>query len=98
MPGAIPYTAQKSPMGLISMILGIVSIVCVCGYIGWLMGIVAIVLGVIAKKDPKADQGMATAGIITGIVGLLIGLAFVIFVVAFGVFGNGILRNISPNP
>ena len=59
------------------MILGIVSIV-FC-YLGLLIGPVAIVLSVLASKDIAAQppgvaggKGMATAGLVTGIIGTVI--------------------------
>ena len=95
MPGAMPYTPQKSQLGLISMILGIVSIVlnCGCWFIAWAVGVVAIVLGVMAKRDRTADQGMATAGIITGAIGILLGLLVILFFI-LGVSG-GLFKNLG---
>ncbi len=58
------------------MIVGIVSIL-FC-YVGLLIGPVAIVLAVQGKKDIKRSngsqtgEGMATAGLITGIVGTVV--------------------------
>ena len=68
-----------------AMIVGIVSIV-FC-YLGVLIGPVAIVLAVQGKKDIKRSNGsqggdgMATAGLITGIVGTVIWLALDILLV-----------------
>ena len=56
-----------------SMVLGILSIVC-C-YVGFILGIIAIVLGSQSKKtqtDANQPTGMATAGLITGIIGTII--------------------------
>ncbi|MHB9131905.1 MAG: DUF4190 domain-containing protein [Armatimonadota bacterium] len=70
----------QSQLSLWSMILGIASIVigCCC-YSGLLLGPAAIVLGVMARKDQTANQSMATAGIITGILGTLFPLAMIVF-------------------
>ena len=71
-----PRTSGKA-MG--AMIVGIASIV-VC-YVGVLIGPVAIVLAVLGKKDIKKSngaqtgEGMATAGLITGIIGTVVWLA-----------------------
>jgi hypothetical protein len=66
------------------MIVGIVSIV-FC-YLGVLIGPVAIILAVQGKKDIKRSngaqtgEGMATAGLITGIVGTVLWLAIDVLV------------------
>ena len=71
-----PPQQTSSDKAMWSMITGIVSIV-FC-YLGVLIGPVAIVLAVLAKKDIKQSNGMrtgggmATAGLITGIVGTVI--------------------------
>jgi hypothetical protein len=74
-----PAPRQTNGKAVASMVVGIVSIVS-C-YLGVLVGPVAIVLAVMAKKDLKANPetqagaGMATAGLITGIVGAVLWLA-----------------------
>ncbi len=74
------YTQQPRTNGkaMWAMIVGIVSIL-FC-YLGVLIGPVAIVLGVLGKKDIKnsngaeTGEGMATAGLVTGIIGTVIWL------------------------
>lgn len=60
-------------MGVASLVLGIISIVfCFIpgiSIIGIVTGLVAIILGVMAKKD-EAEKSKATAGLIMGIIGL----------------------------
>lgn len=62
------------------MISGIVSLVC-CG----LIGIVAIVLSIQAKKEiegsggQQTGGGMATAGLVLGIIGLVLSVAWLPF-------------------
>jgi hypothetical protein len=56
-------------------------------YVGWLIGIPAIVFGALAHRDIKRSNGMtvgggmATAGIVLGSFGTLVGFAFVGFLV-----------------
>jgi hypothetical protein len=70
---AAPKTNQKA---LWSMILGIVGIVC-CGFV---TGIPALILGNMAKKEIAASGGaetgggMATAGVVLGIISIVLGL------------------------
>lgn len=67
-------------MGVASLVLGIISlIISVCGgfaavgWVGSICAIVAIVLGVIARKT-AATRGQGTAGLICGIIALVWGL------------------------
>ncbi|WP_262283142.1 DUF4190 domain-containing protein [Micromonospora sp. MA102] len=79
---------QNNTLGLVSMILGIVSIPMVCClYLGIPIGIAGVVTGYLAKQ--KADRGEASnagqakAGLICGAVGAGLGiLVFILAVVA----------------
>jgi len=85
---------QKSlPNATASLVLGILSIpTCFCyGLLGLILGIIAIILGNKAKKLDAANPGEyrgvgnAKAGVITGIIGTVLGglyLLFVIFLLA----------------
>ncbi len=75
---------QKNNTGMIAMIIGIVAIVIsifgntfagnngvlaiILVLVALVGGIVAIVMGVKARKDSNANQGMGTAGLVTGII------------------------------
>lgn len=56
-----------------SMVCGIVSIVgfCCCTPVGVICGLAGLILGIISKMKNMDGQGMALAGIITGAVGLV---------------------------
>ncbi|QQK08943.1 DUF4190 domain-containing protein [Miniphocaeibacter halophilus] len=70
----------------ISMVLGIVSLIF---DITFIVGIIAIVLGIMAKNEIKYSNeegdGFATAGIITGILGIVGHLIFWILMLVFGI-------------
>ena len=79
-----PYRQQPSNgLGAAAMVVGILSIF-IPGF-GLILGIVAIVLGVVGRKRAKrgeaTNEGVALAGIITGAVGTLITAAFITAVV-----------------
>jgi hypothetical protein len=81
---------QSNGMALASLILGILSIVlCFTGWIGIIAGILAIIFAVIGKKNIAKNpalastKGMATGGMITGIIGLAISLIFIILALMF---------------
>ncbi len=62
-------------MGVASLVLGIVSIVCgifLSGFqwVGAIAGLVGIVLGALGRKDPE-KQSLSTAGLVCSIVGFV---------------------------
>ena len=71
------YVAQNQPghgFAVASLVLGIVSFFC-CGFI---TGILAIIFGAVAKNKGNRS-GMATAGIVCGIVGIVLLIFVYIF-------------------
>lgn len=85
-PDAIRKDTTAKNLGIASLILGIVAIVsnllwfCCCPFLTLISGIVAIILGCLAKDSQGNRSSLARAGIITGIIGLVI---CVIITVAF---------------
>ncbi|MET7287656.1 DUF4190 domain-containing protein [Streptomyces sp. NPDC005573] len=80
----------RNNMGVAAMVLGIVSccLFCVYGVFSLVLGIVAVVLGVKAKKladrGEATNRGQAQAGFITGIIGIVLGVAVItLLIVAF---------------
>ncbi|URM89438.1 DUF4190 domain-containing protein [Streptomyces sp. MRC013] len=66
-------------LGVASMVIGIVSIVtCFLYGLGIVLGILALVFGIIGRKRVQRGEadngGMATAGIVTGAVGIVLGV------------------------
>jgi hypothetical protein len=87
-------------MAIAALVCGIISVVfAFFGYgaiVGIILGIVAIVLGVLARKDPQR-KGIATAGLVLGIIGTVLSgillIACVACVSALSKAGTGILEN-----
>ena len=75
---------EAKDMGLISLILGAVSIVmCCCStYMATALGIAAIILGAISNK--KYKNGMATAGLVLGIVSCCIFAIIIVIAIIYG--------------
>lgn len=75
-------------MALISMIVGIIGVLC-CGC--FIPSAAALILGIMAKKEiaesggQKTGAGMAQAGFILGIVGLVLGVLYWIANIALNV-------------
>lgn len=68
---------EMTPLPVISLILGIVSI-----FTGPLFALAAIIIGVIGRKKAKElgqGTGMATAGIVLGIIAIVLLILFIIF-------------------
>lgn len=82
-----------------SLVLGIVSLVCVLftstvfmGVIGIACGVVGLVLGITANKEAKS--GMGTAGIVLNAIGLgLCAVSLIACVACAGCLGCGILNS-----
>jgi len=84
-PGAAPAAGavverKKSGKAIAALVLGILSLVAPLGIV---LGIIAIVLGSLARKEIQADaglegDGMALAGIVTGAVGSVLFVVLVI--------------------
>ncbi len=91
-----PAAGQDQTLAIVSLVLGIMGIV-MCG---GLTGPIAIFLGMKARKNVRNEpmryggDGLALAGIITGIFATLILLFFALyFIFVFGIIGLSILSN-----
>lgn len=77
---------RKSPLGVASFVLGIISILGVfIYYITLPCGILSIVFGVKAKR--KVESRLGTTGFILGIIGLSL------FIVIYGLFITAVIMN-----
>jgi hypothetical protein len=78
----------SSVLAIVSLVVGILSILC-CGW--FIPGIVAIVLGFMARSKANSDPanyggaGLALGGIITGALSLVLGVIVIVLYVFFGV-------------
>lgn len=71
---------EKIAFAIISLILGILSILCCCWIAPFnlILAIPGLILGIIAIKKGYAGKGMAIAGTICSGVGILLGLVYII--------------------
>lgn len=85
-----PYSTPNTPltnnnnnsMGIASLILGICSIaICCCYGVGAIPAIIGLILGILQNK--KNANGIATAGIVLGIIGILLNAVYLIYMVVF---------------
>jgi uncharacterized membrane protein HdeD (DUF308 family) len=73
------------------MVLGVVSVI-----LWWLWGIVSLITGILAivfaVRSPRNQfgrrPGMATAGLVTGIIGCVFGSLFIVLLIAVAASGN----------
>ncbi|MFE5939259.1 DUF4190 domain-containing protein [Streptomyces sp. NPDC056470] len=90
--GAVGYGQpgwQQTPsngMGIAAMVLGIIAVAGFCMYgLGVILGILALVFGIIGRKKVQRGEanngGMATAGIVLGSIGILVSAVFLAFVI-----------------
>ncbi len=70
--------------GILAFLIGWVPI------IGWLIWIAAIVIGIVAivkSKEPGSGRGMAITGLVLPLVGLVIGIIFIVPIMSLAFFG-----------
>lgn len=76
--------SKNRGFAIASMILGIISIVCCCiYYIGLAAAVLAIVFAVISRVRMGYFDGFAIAGLITGIIGAVFGIAMLVVEIFF---------------
>lgn len=67
-------------LGITSLVLGLLSIItCCCTYLSIILGIGAVIFGIISLNKKEKTKGFATAGIILGVMGVILGIAMAIF-------------------
>ena len=78
-------------MAVASLVLGIISLVCVFtgsfAWIGTILGIIGIILGALGRKD-VARQGMATAGLVCSCIA--VGLDTIVAIACIACMGAGL--------
>ncbi|MGN0153684.1 MAG: DUF4190 domain-containing protein [Lachnospiraceae bacterium] len=89
------YTPAPEPVSngyaIASLVMGILSIVtsCCCGFLSFLFGALGIIFGCIQPKDLSGKKpGMAIAGIITSIVGIVFGVIDIIYLIVIGALSD----------
>ncbi|HWI43026.1 MAG TPA: DUF4190 domain-containing protein [Nocardioides sp.] len=88
-PGYGGQAPSNSVMAIISLVTGILGVLC-CG--SWIFAIAALILGFLARKEiaesggMKTGGGMATAGLVLGVIGIVISLVWTILWIATGSF------------
>lgn len=80
-----PENKENNVLAIVSLVLGILSIVlgCCTGWIGALFGIGGIICAVFANKQGKT--GLAKAGLICSIIGIVLGIIITILAAVFSV-------------
>lgn len=81
---------QNNTLSIVSLVLGILSIVACCAGAGFMLGIGGIICSVFARKQGK--NGMNTGGLICSIIGVVLGAISTIVMIIFYVamFAAGI--------
>ena len=77
---------KTDALAIVALVAGILSIVLACctTYFGAIPAIAGIICAIISKKK-NGKSGMATAGLICSIVGIVIVVLWIVFVVVLGV-------------
>ncbi len=80
-----PKNNGSSGLGIVSLVFGILSLVCCCsGCVGSLLSVVAIICGIIQLVKKSGSKGFGIAGIITGALGLILSIVmFIVMIVSY---------------
>ncbi len=79
----LPTGKDAERDGIVSLVLGIISIVISCIGMGFGVGIVGCIAAVISKKTKPENNGIAIAGLVTSIVGTVIGILMTVILLVF---------------
>lgn len=71
---------KQNPLGITSMVLGIISILTACIAFGIVPGIVGLILAIIALCQKDRKHGTAIAGLVCSVIGIVIFAIMVLFV------------------
>jgi glucan phosphoethanolaminetransferase (alkaline phosphatase superfamily) len=81
-----PSNAKQSNMALASLIMGILSIVTACCcYGGFIFGGLGILFALLSNTGDRMEN-YAKTGLITSIIGMVLGIVFLILMIALGFF------------
>lgn len=103
-PTGEPRPAPANPKAPFSLLVGITTLLLSwCGGLG-LLGLVAVYLGVKARAEiarsagTQSGDGIALAGIITGAVAAVVGLAVLVAIIALVIQGNAAFQELPELP
>lgn len=95
--GGAPPRGASNGLGTAALVLGVLAVLTGFFLIGGLLGIVAVVLGVLGRRKAKRGEatngGMALAGIVLGVIGVL--LAVVAIATTLALFDSGQVRDLN---
>lgn len=89
-PPAAPASNEGNALAIAALVVGVLSIIgafFTAGVLGVILGIIAVVLGVLGRRKVTSGRttqhgGLALAGIITGVIGIVLGILFIAFLAA----------------
>ena len=81
-----PQQSEKMGFSIASLVMGILSVLC-CWIYGGFLGLIGVVLGIVALTKKESKKGMAIAGIITSVFGIII-LVFLLIATVFASAGK----------
>ncbi len=80
-----PEPQQSNALSIVSLVMGIISIIFGCCYgVGIIFAIAGLICAIVAKKKGQKG-GLSTAGLICSIIGAVIAVIVIVYVVIIGV-------------
>lgn len=83
-PNHMPQSQPSSGMAISSMVLGIISLVLSCLFLGWIPAVISLIQGILALATDKPGKGMAISGIVMSAVTLFF-TAFLLIMFMLGI-------------
>lgn len=68
---------NKIGLAVASLVLGILSMT-LCCMGGWLPGLIGLIMAIVSLVKGRGGKGMAIAGLVTSILGILVGIYFLV--------------------
>lgn len=90
-----PAKPKQNGKGIASMVLGIVSLITWCCWIGIATGVIGLILGIFSKKEKPENNGMATAGIIMSVIAIALFVVITVLAVVLSITGDSTYYNFS---
>lgn len=72
-------TQKRNNMAIASMVCGIVALVMCCMGLSLPLGALAILFAILSRRKGQTMNSMSIAGIVTGIIGLLLGIVIMLY-------------------
>ena len=91
-----PEKPKTLLFAVLSLVFGILSVVCCCvTYLSLIFSVASIVFSIVSKKQLGYFNGLAIAGLILGIFGAVFGISMIVIEIAFKEYLDELIKQIE---